>query len=58
MLLLAASYYFYMVWKPSYVVLLLTATLINYYAALGMAATANHAARRTYLVLGTFTGTY
>ena len=32
MLLLAASYYFYMCWKAEYVVLIVAATLINYLA--------------------------
>ena len=52
MLLLAASYWFYMAWKPAYVVLLLAATLINYWAGLKMGATESAAARRTYLVTG------
>jgi len=52
MLLLAASYYFYMAWKPAYVVLLLAATLINYYAGVKMADATSHHARRLYLVLG------
>lgn len=34
--LLAASYYFYMCWKPIYVLLLLTSTAVTYLAALGI----------------------
>ena len=34
--LLAASYYFYMCWKPVYVLLLLTSTAVTYLAALGI----------------------
>lgn len=34
MFLLAASYYFYMQWKPEYALLLLTSTAITYGAAL------------------------
>lgn len=33
--LLVASYYFYMNWEPVYALLLLTSTVITYYAALG-----------------------
>ena len=32
-LLLVASYVFYMSWNPAYVVLILTATVVNYWAA-------------------------
>lgn len=35
-LLLLASYYFYMCWKPEYVLLILASTLIDYFAARGM----------------------
>lgn len=35
--LLAASYYFYMNWKPAYALLLLTSTILTYFAALGIA---------------------
>lgn len=34
--LLAASYYFYMNWQPTYALLLLTSTVITYLAALGI----------------------
>lgn len=37
-LLLAASYLFYAMWKVEYVLLLMTATAVSYFAALGMAA--------------------
>lgn len=36
MLLLAASYYFYMNWEPTYALLLLTSTAVTYLAALGI----------------------
>ena len=36
MLLLAASYYFYMNWKPAYALLLLTTTFITYLSGMGM----------------------
>ena len=35
LLLLVASYYFYMNWEPVYALLLLTSTVITYFAALG-----------------------
>ena len=54
-LLLAASYYFYMAWEPSYVVLLLAATAINYWAGIRMSAAATDKARRIYLFLGVST---
>ncbi len=36
LLLLVASYYFYMNWEPVYALLLLTSTVITYFAALGI----------------------
>ncbi|MFC1608484.1 MBOAT family O-acyltransferase [Candidatus Latescibacterota bacterium] len=51
MLLLAASYYFYMCWKPEYLVLILIATAVNYLAGLMMGAAASVKARKLYLVL-------
>lgn len=36
LLLLAASYYFYMNWEPAYALLLLTSTIVTYIAALGI----------------------
>ncbi len=36
LMLLVASYYFYMNWKPSYALLLLASTIITYLAALGI----------------------
>ena len=38
MLLLAASYYFYMCWKVEYIALLLASTLVDYFAGLKMGA--------------------
>ncbi len=49
--LLAASYVFYMAWKPGYAALLLSSTLVNYAAGLGMGAAHNQAARRAWLLL-------
>lgn len=50
-LLLAASYYFYMCWKPEYIVLILISTVIDYFAAIKIAATEDHAARKRYLAV-------
>lgn len=36
LLLLIASYYFYMNWEPAYALLLLTSTVVTYFAALGI----------------------
>lgn len=36
LLLLIASYYFYMNWEPAYALLLLTSTILTYVAALGI----------------------
>ena len=36
LLLLVASYYFYMNWEPAYALLLLTSTIVTYLAALGI----------------------
>lgn len=50
--LLLASYYFYMNWQPVYALLLLTSTLITYFAALLMAKSELHSVRRRlWLVL-------
>ena len=35
-MLLAASYYFYMCWKPEFIVLILFSTLVDYFCGLGM----------------------
>jgi alginate O-acetyltransferase complex protein AlgI len=50
--LLAASYYFYMAWKPIYALLLVAATLLNYGAALAMARRPGLLWRRIWLVAG------
>lgn len=48
--LLAASYYFYMCWKPAYVVLIIVSTLIDYLAGLGMGRASSSGQRRWLLV--------
>ena len=48
--LLAASYYFYMAWQPSYVVLIFISTLVCYAAGLFMGAKPNRPDRLPYLL--------
>ena len=49
LLLLAGSYFFYMSWEPAYVVLILTTTLVAYWAGLRMGQTEDQARRRFYV---------
>ena len=51
LLLLIASYYFYMCWRPVYVLLIVASTLIDYFVALKMGGCATKAERRKYLWL-------
>lgn len=50
-LLLAASYYFYMSWKAEYIFLILLSTGIDYWAGLQMGKRAERTARRPFLIL-------
>jgi len=49
-LLLGASYFFYMCWKPEYAVLIALSTLVDYWAALRMGRETEQRRRRKYLV--------
>jgi len=51
-LLLLASYYFYMSWKAEYVVLIMAATLINYGVGIGLEHTERPEARKALLATG------
>ena len=51
LLLLIASYYFYMCWRPVYVLLIVASTLIDYFVALKMGGCATKPERRKYLWL-------
>lgn len=51
MLLLAVSYLFYFLWKAEFVLVLMTATLASYYAALKMGGIREKRRRRGYLWL-------
>ena len=53
-LLLIASYYFYMQYKPEYGLLMLLSTIIDYFAGLGMSRTSKKAVKRLWLVLSLF----
>lgn len=50
-LLLVASYYFYMAWKPEYILLIVASTVIDYFCGLKMGALEEKKARRPYLYL-------
>lgn len=50
-LLLAASYYFYMCWKAEYLLLIIASTLVDYYAGLRMGKIPEKEKRRFYLIL-------
>jgi alginate O-acetyltransferase complex protein AlgI len=50
MLLLAGSYFFYMSWKPMYILLIVFSTLVDYTVGLKMAKTDNRKLRVRYLV--------
>ena len=50
-LLLTSSYYFYMCWKPEYVILIMCSTLIDYFAARRMSLHSEQKRRRKYLAL-------
>jgi alginate O-acetyltransferase complex protein AlgI len=51
-LLLLASYYFYMCWNYKYVILILTTTTINYFAGIGIGNTDKRIRKNIYLALG------
>jgi alginate O-acetyltransferase complex protein AlgI len=53
-LLLCASYYFYILWKPAYVILIIITTLITYYAGIRMGKIATKSKRKTILILSLF----
>jgi alginate O-acetyltransferase complex protein AlgI len=49
-LLLAASYFFYLIWRVEFVLVLMTATVVSYFAALQMGKLPNKKQRLRYLV--------
>jgi len=52
--LLAASYFFYLLWRAEFVLVLLGATAVSYFAALKMGEISNKKQRRKYLLLTIF----
>lgn len=50
-LLLAASYYFYMAWKPEYIVLIVISTLVDYFCSYKMGEIAEKRQRIPFLVI-------
>lgn len=52
LLLLAASYYFYMCFKPEYVIILAVSTLIDYFLALRISACTAPSRKKRLLILG------
>ncbi len=53
-LLLIASYYFYMSWRPEYVILIMLSTLVDYFAGLKMGEIEEKVKRKKYLYLSLF----
>jgi len=53
--LLAASYYFYMCWKPEYIILIIASTLIDYFVGLRLEKAKAPNLRRNLLILSLFT---
>lgn len=51
LMLLAASWFFYMAWKPEYIILLLTSTSIDYFVALRLSKVDEKRKRNLYLML-------
>lgn len=49
--LLIASYYFYMVWKPVYILLIILSTLIDYYCSLKMGEFSDKKSRKPFVVI-------
>lgn len=54
-LLLAASYIFYMFWKPAYILLILLSTVVDYFAALLMDRETQRSRRRVFLIMSLVT---
>lgn len=50
-LLLFASYYFYMSWRPEYIILIVLSTLVDFFAARQMVKPGNEGKRKKFLML-------
>lgn len=53
-LLLAGSYYFYMAWRPEYIILIIISTSVAYFTGLKMGQEEQQANRKKYLYLSLF----
>jgi len=51
LLLLVASYYFYMCWRVEYILLIVASTVVDYYAAIGMYKSKKKSVRKKFLLL-------
>ena len=49
--LLGASYYFYMSWKPEYIILIIASTIVDYFVALQMGKISEKSKRKKYLII-------
>lgn len=49
-LLLCTSYYFYMCWRPEYVILIIASTLINYISGILIGRANSHRLKKAYLI--------
>jgi alginate O-acetyltransferase complex protein AlgI len=49
--LLIASYFFYMYWKPYYIILIVGSTLVDYWAAISIEESKNQKKRKSFLLL-------
>lgn len=54
-LLLTASYYFYMCWRPEYIILIIGSTLVDYICGLKMGQATDRPSRRIYLIISLIT---
>jgi alginate O-acetyltransferase complex protein AlgI len=50
-MLLAVSYYFYMCWRPDYIILIVASTLIDYFCARRMEKHTDRKRRKKYLII-------
>ena len=53
-LLLCASYYFYISWKPAYIILIIITTLVTYYAGLGIGSIPTKSKKKAILIISLF----
>lgn len=54
-LLLFASYYFYMCWRPEYIILIIISTIVDYFCAIQMEREQHESRRKKYLYVSLFT---